>query len=268
MAQRKKNWTVVTLLLCLLMLPLLTHCEKAPPPLDKTNLQLQWFHQGEFAWDYLAKEEGFFAEQGLDTTLTPGGPEIDQIEELLAGRAQFITLPTEALFKARQEGKPLVAIATLYQRNPTTFISLKNSEITKPADFVGKRVAFSTPAARAQLFATLGKLGISDPQISEQPYSYKYAGLLDGSIDVSDAYAVGGVLRLNSSGVELNVVWPQDYGIYFYGEALVTTEEFSLNHPDLTQRFVNATLKGLEKTSCQSKTRPHCNHEICQRTRP
>ncbi|MBE0501522.1 MAG: ABC transporter substrate-binding protein [Desulfuromonadales bacterium] len=252
MAQRRITWITIKLLLYLLALSLLTHCDKTPP-LEKVALQLQWVHQGEFAWAYLAKEEGVFAEQGLDTTLVPGGPGIDQVEELLAGRAQFITLPAEALLKARQAGKPLLAIVTLYQRNPTTFISLKDSGITKPEDFVGKRGTFSTPAARAQLFAMLGKLGISDPQISEQPYNYNYAGLLDGSIDFSDAYAVGGVLRLSSAGAVLNVIWPRDYGIHFYGPTLVTTEEFSRAHPDLTQRFVNATLKGLEQTLANPK---------------
>ncbi len=247
MAQRNINWTTVKLLLCLLALPLLTRCDK-PPTLEKIALQLQWVHQGEFAWAYLAKDAGFFSEQGLDTTIISGGPEVDPIEELLAGRIQFITLSTETLLKARQAGKPLVAIVALYQRNPTTFISLKKSGITKPLDFRGKKVSFSSPASRALFIALLGKLGIADPQILEMPYSYNYAELLDGSVDISDAYAIGGVLRLNSTGIELNVVWPQDYGIHFYGQVLVTTEEFSRTHPDLTQKFVNATLKGLEQT--------------------
>ncbi len=247
MKQHKKSGIIAKLLLCLLALPLLIHCDKTPP-LEKISLQLQWVHQGEFAWAYLAKDAGFFTAQGLDTTIIPGGPEIDPIEELLAGRTQFITLSAEALLKARQEGKPLVAIVALYQRNATTFISLKKSGIATPEDFKGKKVSFSTPASRALFFALLGKLGIAYPQITERPYSYTYAELLAGRVDISDANATGGVLRLRKKGAELNIIFPHDYGIHFYGQTLVTTEEFSRTHPDLTQRFVNATLKGLEQT--------------------
>ena len=95
--------------------------------------------------------------------------------------------------------------------------------------------------------AMMGKLGLSTDFVL-QPYSYTYAGLLDGSVDISGAYANGGVLRLKNSGVELNVCWPDDYGVPFYGQALISTEDYIRKNPEKTRKLVKSFLSGLEST--------------------
>ena len=106
-----------TVTLILLLLPLLCHCDNPPKKqLDKIKLQLQWVHQGEFAWAYVAKEQGIFEEYGLDVTIIPGGPGIDNVDANLPDDIHFGTLPTDTLLEARQKNAPLVALAMAHLR--------------------------------------------------------------------------------------------------------------------------------------------------------
>ncbi|MFG1489063.1 ABC transporter substrate-binding protein, partial [Oceanospirillum sp. HFRX-1_2] len=56
---------------------------------DKVVLQLPWTHQFEFAGFYAAKEKGFYAHEGLEVEIRPGGPSQTAIAEVLNGNADF-----------------------------------------------------------------------------------------------------------------------------------------------------------------------------------
>src|ERR1700690_2014586 len=51
---------------------------------DKVTLQLKWVTQAQFAGYYVAKDKGFYKEDGLDLTIKPGGPDVAP-EQVLAG---------------------------------------------------------------------------------------------------------------------------------------------------------------------------------------
>ena len=50
---------------------------------DKVTLQLKWVTQAQFAGYYVAKDKGFYKDEGLDVTIKPGGPDIAP-EQVLA----------------------------------------------------------------------------------------------------------------------------------------------------------------------------------------
>ncbi len=98
-------------------------------PWQATSVQLSWIHSIEFAGFYMAQKEGSFATEGLNVTLKPGGydaegREIKPIEEVLAGHADFGIIDGSLLLTARAEGKPIVALTTIYQRHPLALLSL------------------------------------------------------------------------------------------------------------------------------------------------
>ena len=43
---------------------------------DEVTLQLKWVTQAQFAGYYVAQDQGFYADEGLDVTIKPGGPDI------------------------------------------------------------------------------------------------------------------------------------------------------------------------------------------------
>lgn len=67
---------------------------------------------------YAAKEQGYYNETGLDMTIQAGGPQVSPTQIVASGKAQFGLATADQLLVAREEGIPLVAIATIFQKSP------------------------------------------------------------------------------------------------------------------------------------------------------
>src|SRR4029077_20958806 len=84
---------------------------------DKVTLQLKWVTQAQFAGYYVAKDKGFYRQAGLDVTIKPGGPEINQSQVITAGGADAIVDWMPSAMAMRERGVPLVNIAQIFQRS-------------------------------------------------------------------------------------------------------------------------------------------------------
>ena len=60
---------------------------EADQPLTKVKIQLKWVPQAQFAGIYAAKEKGFFADEGIDAEIIPGGPDIVIEQQVVNGAA-------------------------------------------------------------------------------------------------------------------------------------------------------------------------------------
>ena len=58
---------------------------------EDVTLQLKWVTQAQFAGYYVAKDKGFFEEEGLNVTIKPGGPDIAPEQVIASGQADVIT---------------------------------------------------------------------------------------------------------------------------------------------------------------------------------
>src|SRR5258708_920769 len=123
----------------------------APAP-NKVSVQLGWIYEVSTAEFYAAEKNGRFAAQNLSVNLRQGGfidgKYVDGISDVLSGQADFGITSDQVLLQARADGKPLVAVAAMLQRNPMAIISLPKSNIRQPQDFVRRTVAVSAGFAR------------------------------------------------------------------------------------------------------------------------
>ena len=103
---------------------------------DTIDLQLRWLPQFQFAGYYAAVEKGFYQEEGLDVRLHVGAPDRQPVAEVLAGRAQYAEGNSEILL-ARLQGKPLVALAAIFQHSPSVLLALRKSGIVSAHDLIG-----------------------------------------------------------------------------------------------------------------------------------
>lgn len=240
-------------IICLLailaiLFPVLTSCSGAvsQPPPEKVEVQLKWFHQAQFAGFYVAQQEGYYQEANLDVNLIQGGPEVDVLARLASGEVEFAVYSPEDLLVERSTGEPLVAIGVIYRRNPMAFVSLQGKGITRPSDLEGKSVAVA-PDGLVQFNALVRKMALDPERIHMADYDYSYASFVKGAVDVTEAYATGGMIRLRNQGYDLDIIWPDDYGIHFYADTLITTEEIAENNPEVVTRFLRSTLRGWQE---------------------
>jgi NitT/TauT family transport system substrate-binding protein len=236
---------MVTLLTAAMLLAACAPQESEQPP-DQVTVQLKWIHQAQFAGFYAADQKGFYAEEGIDAILTPGGPHLPPataIADLVAGEADFAIVGGDQLLAARARGEPAVAIAVIFQRNPYVYASLEGSGIERPQDLVGKKVMVA-PGAEIQHQALLRKLGIAPDAIEEIPYQRDVTPLTTGQIDAHMVYRTGTGLAFDETGYELNWTWVEDYGIHLYADTIITREGLIRRDPELVERFLRATLRG------------------------
>ena len=220
------------------MLIILTGCSGAPSPaaapLTEITVQLQWIHQAQFAGLYAADQNGYYTEEGLAVTFVPGGPGVDSLSPLLEGSAQFGTASADQLLVARGEGKPLKAFAVIYRRSPAVFITLSSSGITRPQDFIGKTIR--TPAPNIpMLHAMMTGVGIPRDQYTEVDLPSDVEEFASGRAPVWIVYLNALAISVQRAGYEINIIYPDDYGVHFYSDSLIATDDFIAKNPDLVR---------------------------------
>src|SRR5215208_1726745 len=134
---------MIAMLLLMIVLALnLSTCSKqaTKAALIPLTVQLSWSHQAEFAGFYAAEQQGYYADEGLQVSFLEGGPDVDFITPVLYGTAEFGVAQPADLIIARAESKPVRSIAAIYRRSPIIFFSHADLGITRPQDFIGKKI--------------------------------------------------------------------------------------------------------------------------------
>ena len=210
--------------------------------LTPVTLQLKWKHQFQFAGYYAAVKKGYFRDAGLDVRLEAGRPGLRVADELAAGRADFgVDMPS--ILIARHQGKPVVALAAIFQHSPVALFVRADSGITNPQDLRGKTVMLR-PGGNIEIRAMLAAEGIDKKQIDIIPHSWNLDDLIDGTVDAQAGYLTDRPFLLRQRGVAFTVLRPLTYGIDFYGDCLFTTEDEIARHPQRVRAFLAASIKG------------------------
>lgn len=241
MKTRFDRWCMLALIL-VLSLPACGGANSAPS-LTPLTIQLSFSHQAEFAGFYAAEQQGFYAEEGLDVSFVEGGPDVDFLTPVVNGSAQFGVAQPADLLLARAAGKPVRSIAVIYRRSPIVFFALAESGITRPQEFVGKQIR-STITSDQTLRAMMSNIGIRPDEYEIVNLPSDVSLFASGDVPVWSGFINVFVLEVQQAGHEINIIYPDDYRIHFYGDVLITTDRLIQNDPDLVRRFTQATLKG------------------------
>jgi len=210
-----------------------------------TSLRLSWITQSEFAGFFVAKEKGFYKNQKIKCDIYPGGVDLSSIKLVAAGSNTFGLAGADEILLARAKKIPLVAIAALHQKNPLCFISLKNSGIKSPKDFIGKRVGVKFGKPNEIIYrALIRKVGLNEELIEEVPVQFDMTPLFNGMVDVWPGYIANEPLVAKEKGYNLNIIYPSDYGIDLYANVIFTTEEIINKNQNLVENFLKASLEG------------------------
>ncbi len=127
---------------------------------EKVTLQLKWVAQGQFGGYFVAKDKGFYEEEGLDVEIKAGGPDIAPEQVIAGGGADVIVAWMGGALVAREKGVPLVNIAQPYQKSGLQLICPKDGPIKTEADFKGHTLGVWFFGNEYPFYAWMNKLGI------------------------------------------------------------------------------------------------------------
>jgi len=211
--------------------------------LEPISVQLRYLHQFQFAGFYAAINQGYYKEAGLDVTLIEAQLGKPTVDEVLSGKAQYGQTQTD-LLHARLQGKPVVALAPIFQHSPTALMVRADSNIYSPHDLVGKRVMLQMGDNSINTLAMLHNEGVKLSDIKVIKQSYIIDELVNKTVDAMGVYIINRPFLLNKAGIDYRILNPINYGIDFYGDTIFTTEYEVKNHPERVKRFLQATLQG------------------------
>lgn len=213
---------------------------------EKISLQLQWIHYAGHTGFYVAKEKGFYKDEGLDVEFVEGGPQATIIENVVAGKSDFGVAPFFRIIPAQEGGLSIKALAVYYQKNPAIIAASFRSGIKEPKDLLGRTVAMS-PNVISPFRAMMDKLGLDTLKVNLVPLKFNgVEQLQSGEVDAASSFIGNQDTLHRASGFEIVVINPSDYGIEFYQDTIFTTDKIIAESPDVVERFLRATLKGLK----------------------
>ena len=200
-----------------------------------------------FVAAYVAQEEGYFAEQGLEVDIRHASTG-EHLKLLLSGDVHFTTAAAASVIKRRSDpGAPIVAIALFGQRGDQGYMALADSGITDLADWQDRIFGYKISVPPDYL-AMMKAEGVDRSKIQEVRVGYDPRVLTEGQVDVLAVFRSNEPDTVRRLGFEV-VVWdPADFGVPTMGLTYIAMTETAESDPDLVTRFLRATMKGLEFT--------------------
>ncbi len=217
--------------------------------LKKVSVVLDWTPNTNHTGLYVAKEKGYFKDEGLDVNIImPGDAGADQL--VASGKSEFGVSYQESITQARIQGVPLVSIAAIIQHNTSGFASPAAKNIVTPKDFVGKTYGgWGSPVEKSVLSSLMKKENADVNKVSiVNMGDTDFFTAVKRDIDFAWIYYGWTGVEAELRGEKLNMVYLTDYSdkLDYYTPVLATNENMIKENPDTVKAFVKAVSKGYE----------------------
>jgi ABC-type nitrate/sulfonate/bicarbonate transport system substrate-binding protein len=198
-----------------------------------------------FVAAYIAQKNGYFAAQNLEVELTHATGQGENLKLTLQGTVDVTTAVSDAALQRRSEGLPVVAFALLGQRSDRAYAVLESSDIQSPRDWEGRTVGYKIHAT-PDYVAMLAANGVNRSRVQEVPVGFDPRLLAAGKVDVYPVFESNEPDTLQKLGVPVRLFRPTDYGVPGLGLTYITRQDLVDKDPELLQRFLKATLRGIQ----------------------
>lgn len=186
-------------------------------------MQLSWLHSVQFGGSYIALDRGYWAAEGLEVALQPGGPNAPVEPPVVAGQALVGISAADYTAAAVEQGAPFRILAVAMQKNPFAIASLPGNPVNAPADLVGKRIGMAL--ANTPVLQALCSLNGVDPAAVEVvPTQYDAAPLLAGQVDCLLCWATDLPVAMAMQGVEAVTMLMADHGYAVHSQTYIATD--------------------------------------------
>jgi ABC-type nitrate/sulfonate/bicarbonate transport system substrate-binding protein len=194
---------------------------------------------------YVARENGYFAAEGLNVQVVHSSGGDGHLALLAANRIQFSTTTAgEVLKNIAKPGLPIQAIALFGQRGDTVLIALADSGITTPKDFEGKTVGYKSSPSPDYL-GLLKAAGVDRPKVKEVGVGFDPRILTERRVDVLPVFRSNEPDTLQRLGFALKTWDPADFGVPTLGVTYVVNADWAARNQDTVTRFLRATMRAV-----------------------
>ena len=245
--------TIRRILLVVILAVGVAGCGSTDDPTRRSvTVVLDWTPNTNHSGVYLAKRDGLYDQAGLDVSIV----EPDQaggVAQLVAGNASFAFSYAEQVLPAREQGTPVVSIATVLTTNTSSLVSPADRGITRPRDLAGKTYGTFGGAIEEPLVKALVRCDGGDADrvkfvdVGNADYSVGFRKRAYDAVWVFDGWDV---IRLRDIAKTAVTTIPfrdhLDCIPDWYTPVLVATEKTLTQDPALVKTFLAATAEGYQ----------------------
>jgi NitT/TauT family transport system substrate-binding protein len=201
-----------------------------------------WVAQAEHGGFYQAVADGTYAECGLDVTILPGGPQVNNQALLLAGRIDFYMGGTLDAFFGVQEGLPLVNVAAIFQKDPQVLLTHPGAAATFE-DLKKLTLMVGDGGYTTYYQWMISAFGFTEDQ--RVPYTYNAAPFIADTASAMQGYLTSETYIVEKEGGFAPDVWLlADQGYTAYSTTIQALADTVATRPEVVQCFVDGSIKG------------------------
>ena len=212
--------------------------------LDKVSFGTNWVAEAEHGGFFQAVADGTYKKYGLDVTIVPGGPNVNNRILLPVGKLDFfMSANSLQSFDAVEQNIPTVVVAASFQKDPQVLIAHPDPEIKEFTD-LKKLTLFVSKEGLASYFQWLKKdYGFNEAQV--KPYTFNPQPFLADRKSAMQGYVTSEPFAIEKqTGIKPKVFLLADQGFNTYSTLIETRKDLVEKKPDLVQRFVDASAIG------------------------
>ena len=212
---------------------------------DKVTFATNWKAQAAHGGFYQALADGTYRRMGLEVTIQPGGPQVNNRPLLPAGRIDFLmTGNLLHSFDNVKNGVPTVVVAAMFQKDPQALMAHPGQGYENFAALKSAPVALIAKDGQFTWWQWLKAVhGFRDEAL--KPYNYNLGPFLANPKSIQQGYSVAEPIYVENQGRFKPVVHLlADHGFSTYSTLVEARAETVRNRPDLVQRFVDASIVG------------------------
>ena len=207
---------------------------------DKVTFLTSWYAQAEHGGFYQALAKGIYASHGLDVTIKMGGPQVNGMQLLTAGQADFIMSYDLQVLNSIEKGLPVTTVGATFQKDLQGLMT--HEDVKSLGDLKGKTILAGTTAHTTWLPWLKARYGYDDSQI--RPYTFNLQPFFADKSIAQQAYPSSEPFQAMKNNVRANFYLFADDGYPPYGTTIVTLQKTVAQRPEMVGRFVRASIEG------------------------
>jgi NitT/TauT family transport system substrate-binding protein len=209
---------------------------------DAITFGLDWLAEAEYGGYYQALAAGIYQRHGLTVTIRQGGPQVNQMQFMMAGRLDF-NLGGGRAIEFVQQALPFVAIAAMFQKDPSVLIAHAGQGDDSFPALKGKPILIGADTRSGWWRFLAQKFGYTDSQI--RPYTFNLQPFLADKTLIQQGYLGSEPFAIEQAAhIRPVVLLVADAGYLGYANIVTASTRLVQEKPDVVQRFIDASIEG------------------------
>ncbi len=216
--------------------------------LQTVSLQLDWVPDAEFAPIFVAMAKGYYAQEGINLKILAGGPNLQNVESVVAGGKADIGMATvmSSTVNAAAQGSSFKVIGDLYATSPLVWMSPPDKPVKTAQDFVGKRIG-GPQGRQVQINAIFKVNHLPANKYTFVTTSFDASPLAKGDVDVQSGYITDEAVNYKELTGKMTYTVSYDaVGLPDPSTTFFATSSYASAHRDLLVGFLRGTMKGIQ----------------------